>query len=693
MKLIDWIQRQPLMVGFGQRGGGGGTNVNVITVATEFGTRDDIAATVVEDPAVLHISTAGYSTVGDGGEGLYRRAGTEPAHDAKVQSADGAWWELVPVRGTINVRQVGLDLAAALSGWTTDWHIVDLGNARVDVANGIVKTMSGNGALIACAAGSIVAVNPVGPSLDPMLIIQTQGHDFRMQDITWDGMNQVPRLYEIRNVLNDEGHIRLNGNRHLNVKRRAAIDGVGRSDAVHVRGGFARVDLEGNLFRDISREAGTGNVGSSGTTAISVFQDTTTGTLHYPRQFHSRGNTFETVTTDDTGAARIDCDAVKYFTGENSEPEADTDFFDTAFTSIGDTFIDCIGRSFKVTASHGVISGATIIHRDALTIDGGFKDIQLQLGSGLIQGNEFIYSPVGGLSPFTHDGSSMAESRPISLFHVPKTGRAAGAPVVADNIVYNNVPSSLGVLKTLVDFTRSAVDPNFPYHVTARDNKVIGGAIETMVSLPVADDTDGPVFAQVTGNFATQINGGLCGAASSAPDGVTIVAMGNTNTGPAVSLAYDSAGQDEMRVFVRALANEGFFDTVPRISSTPGERSPSVMRLSNLYPVDNPLTSGGINLWSDQLADEETQALRPMGFFGFGLYLLSVAFTRHAQVVFAIDSNGFVDMTNNGSSVIEFGSGSNPDTDGRVNIWHDGTSLNIKNRLGSSRVFTLACLG
>lgn len=44
--------------------------------------------------AIQSIQTNGYSTPGDGGGARYKRVDTEPAHEGKVQSADGAWWEL-----------------------------------------------------------------------------------------------------------------------------------------------------------------------------------------------------------------------------------------------------------------------------------------------------------------------------------------------------------------------------------------------------------------------------------------------------------------------------------------------------------------------------------------------------------------------------------------------------------------------
>ncbi len=47
--------------------------------------------------SVQYIRIAGYTSVGDGGGALYRRAGSEPTHAGKIQSNDGAWWELFPL--------------------------------------------------------------------------------------------------------------------------------------------------------------------------------------------------------------------------------------------------------------------------------------------------------------------------------------------------------------------------------------------------------------------------------------------------------------------------------------------------------------------------------------------------------------------------------------------------------------------
>ncbi|TJW49578.1 MAG: hypothetical protein E5X65_32825 [Mesorhizobium sp.] len=45
--------------------------------------------------------TKGYYTSGDGGTGLYKRSAVEPTHGGKVQTRDGAWWELCVDNATV----------------------------------------------------------------------------------------------------------------------------------------------------------------------------------------------------------------------------------------------------------------------------------------------------------------------------------------------------------------------------------------------------------------------------------------------------------------------------------------------------------------------------------------------------------------------------------------------------------------
>jgi hypothetical protein len=70
------------------------TLINADTTVTLFSTRTAITLANV-DAGTGNIRTAGYAAVGDGGEALYKRKGSEPSHPGKVQSLNGVWFELV----------------------------------------------------------------------------------------------------------------------------------------------------------------------------------------------------------------------------------------------------------------------------------------------------------------------------------------------------------------------------------------------------------------------------------------------------------------------------------------------------------------------------------------------------------------------------------------------------------------------
>ncbi len=189
MKLSDQLLRKPVYVAFGQAAQGGLTSVDLaasrtassvtitasdgsaapipaadtanagmmsgadkakldaLTVATTRGFASRAAAQAATLGAeVTHIRTGGYAAEGDRGGALYRRVASQPAHGLRFQSADGAWWELVPEGGALNVRQAGAvgdgttddhaAFAAAISAFLANVNPVEQGSVRVVVPEG-----------------------------------------------------------------------------------------------------------------------------------------------------------------------------------------------------------------------------------------------------------------------------------------------------------------------------------------------------------------------------------------------------------------------------------------------------------------------------------------------------------------------------------------------------------------------------
>jgi hypothetical protein len=79
-----------------------------VTSTLEYETVAAVQAATIAS-TVETIRTRHYSTLRIGGGGLYKRQALQPSHAARIQSADGAWWELVPEDGRIHIFQLGGD--------------------------------------------------------------------------------------------------------------------------------------------------------------------------------------------------------------------------------------------------------------------------------------------------------------------------------------------------------------------------------------------------------------------------------------------------------------------------------------------------------------------------------------------------------------------------------------------------------
>ena len=98
----------------------------------------------VKIPAVITaIRTSGYAAAGDGGEALYKRVITQPPHAGKVQSLDGAWWEITFI-GEANVLAFGADRTGAADSFQAIQNTIDYAIYRGQA----VPLAGGSGVLI-----------------------------------------------------------------------------------------------------------------------------------------------------------------------------------------------------------------------------------------------------------------------------------------------------------------------------------------------------------------------------------------------------------------------------------------------------------------------------------------------------------------------------------------------------------------
>ncbi|MBE0561840.1 MAG: hypothetical protein IH622_13640 [Ochrobactrum anthropi] len=99
----DTIQAHSAVLdGIAAPGGAGSAGLAVLAIGqisainAKMGSYDTktAAAAAQIDATINSIIIFGYAAVGDGGLSRYKRVGSEPSHSGKLQSSDGAWWEL-----------------------------------------------------------------------------------------------------------------------------------------------------------------------------------------------------------------------------------------------------------------------------------------------------------------------------------------------------------------------------------------------------------------------------------------------------------------------------------------------------------------------------------------------------------------------------------------------------------------------
>ena len=109
-----------------------------------YSTRNAVQSLEIPE-GMSSLRVSGHATVGDGGAALYKRVVSEPSHAGKVQSDDGAWWEIA--ERVLSPVMLG----AVADGSTDDYPAVQATldvaaatGARVHFPEGVFKMTSGS---------------------------------------------------------------------------------------------------------------------------------------------------------------------------------------------------------------------------------------------------------------------------------------------------------------------------------------------------------------------------------------------------------------------------------------------------------------------------------------------------------------------------------------------------------------------
>ncbi len=524
-----------------------------------------------------------------------------------------------------------------------------------------------------------------------LIRIEVNNNSLTVDGLTFDGNSKIAAGLAIYNTATPSVNTLPNCTISNNVFIRFRMNVTGiYNEAVNVSGSFQLVTIANNRVRLITRAAGTGSPGSTGTTGIAVSQYSST---QYVRECMHYGNQYAAIFGDDAVSSpnNVDFDAFKFFGPDPTTISGQ--YVDSTLTSYGNVFRNCAGRAIKVQAV-GSVRDETIIRDDGSTIYGGSTEINFQYGVGMVSNCQFFYRGYDGgakspiqtglaLVSFYHSADYSEDSASsmvngLQVFNSIDPGVTTGTHVI-DQVVSATVASAgIGVpTKPLISISNVSVNKNpvkwivttgfaaGAYGTVRLDNVVVPSLVYSAVGTN-GTDTNYDIVATNVMNI----------------DGVATPA----NVKPFVTTTT-GAGTTYGGALLGGL-NQGFTNSY---TTTSNNKAPL---LAGAALTDLNL-GGAVSVQSQGLDDDASYAFAPRFYFASrGLFTISVDFEYTTQGLFACGSNQIHKLAAASGDLFEVSTtGSNPDVDGKFNVWFADGKVNVKNRLGSYRVATLAFMG
>lgn len=536
-----------------------------------------------------------------------------------------------------------------------------------------------------------------------LLTVALAGFDLTVDGISFEGQNLIaggPRFDNYSAMTSPLPIMRFNNGKISNFKMNSASP---FNLGLYIYGSYEEVEISGNRISNITRLAGTGTPGSSGTVGAGVvFSDAT----HYAKAVHHHRNQYENISGDDAlaSANNVDHDGFLFFC---PPPSSVTNSDGTIFRYVpavveshGNSYKNCRGRAVKVQGIANVY-GEKIIRDAGYTNFGGSTEINLQWGVGRVSDIDYFYTDynAGASSPI-QSGLEL-----VSIFRSSWYGEDYAGTVISGLTVYNSIKAGVGsnisaVLGATVDAT--AIAKRRPL-VVLENVAINRGTINFIVTTTVTSGSYGmfrldnividKLACGAVGIGDTNVNVEMIATGVIHLDAV--VTPGNVKRfildsstvpgGPIVERAWTGRMSGALnRGFTESYAVGIGFQKAPMLSGG---------ALSD--PAG--FSGGAASVQSKDIADDETYTFAARGFnAGRGIVSLSTAFSLETQGVMCVgDGKVAVVAAPAGhlfspSVVID----TNPDVDGRINVWMTSAgTISIKNRLGSTRTFTMMYVG
>lgn len=468
------------------------------------------------------------------------------------------------------------------------------------------------------------------------------------------------------------------------------------NEACFIQGSFEFVELCHNHVMNISRAAGTGTPGSTGTTGMTVAHSAST---FFAKKILIHDNITEGVFSDDPpGSNDVDQDGLRILMPDptnflNTNATVNL-YVDSQVESHSNTYINCRGRAEKFQCMPHTHDN-TVIRNGDRTLNGSSTEINCQWGVGTVHDIDFRYQDFdsGGITSPISTAVVL-----VSFFQGTYYGERKVGASTKNLRIFNEIGSAVkDTIDAIVTFQTSTGPDviNVPV-MTVRGVEMSGGDVLNIVRTSFMTGAEGLlVMDDIT---VPKCLFGAIGTGSANND-IVVKATGILNldgiTGTPGNFVTDFAGANKSwSGAMIGFGNLGWTNNYNR-----GADFTLSPRLEGGSLTDgNGQNGGALSVQSTTLDDDATYVFDRRG-FGAGDHLFTVSCNfgseNSSAMFYSAGASGVItEKTGAGSTNFSLGTGSNPDVDTNINLWIDSSGrLNLKNRLGSSRSFTIVYMG
>jgi len=495
------------------------------------------------------------------------------------------------------------------------------------------------------------------------VFIQINDNNLTINDLKVDANNKAHRALHIRNESNTNvKNTTLNKVSTVNVYRssQAFIGG----DGILIRGGFERVVLNQPYVKGVKMATGAGISGSEGVFGITVTKNFA-GTLAAKHVVINDPHIEDIYSEDNTYTQ--DQDGMRLF----GLPPTSTEIPEGSCFVKGGCFINCWGRSIKVQRQDAKIVGSYFFRDAGFNTGYGNTEIDFQYGSGQVSNITCSYH---NFNPTIIVNSTAYDAK------------QSGFIVNGVNVELNNTTLTAGVQR----FRPSGTQKGSPLFV--RNVNLFGNA-EYLVNYDtnVSTATDGAEYAKIDNCFCENLSSGLMRFRGNANTNKVFINNCSDGNAGGLPLVVDGVTGNVAYVQLTGQGNVGFAESFSGQGSL-GSRNQVIRLKQAMADTDGVDVSGILGLQHKSVADDETVTFDAVGVDGrgYGLYFVTVNYEAcNAIIAGPIGNPTNLSVIYDGPSIVVGTTGTNPDTDGYLNLWLENGQIKVKNRLGSTRNVSL----